>query len=451
MSGGRPSLSGSREGIVASAQHGRDLAPERLAEQLTDVEGRDPQRRTVRGPLDPDHVGPARLHRRGEVLHQVGRGGDRPGPAGRHLPWGILRDDAEGGDQRLPSSTTAVEGVDQRRIGHPPDPPSRVGCEHLGQVTPRLLDSRGELGLGEDRRCRAGQSLEPPGTDLEAARGRHDVLEEVGLVQHGEVVLGKDRAAARQVESVQVGVHDDHVRGPGSPPGLLGEAAFGARAATGPRALDRAHAHRRPGRRLRLEVQLGPITAAGVVGPGHQASQLGLGCPLRPRVEVELLTGFAQLANPLQADVVGATLEQRVGEGVIEHGAGVEVLRQERQVLLHQLVLEGLGRGGDDHPAAAQHGRDEVGEALAGTGPGLDDEVPARADRPGDRLDHLPLTGPVLSRGKGRADLRERVESEGGEVVPAAGHRADATGHRSCPRGPGDARERAAGVLGRLR
>ena len=50
-----------------------------------------------------------------------------------------------------------------------------------------------------------------PGADLHADGVAHDVLEPVRLVEHHDVVLGQDRAAAADVEAVEVRVDDDDV------------------------------------------------------------------------------------------------------------------------------------------------------------------------------------------------------------------------------------------------
>jgi hypothetical protein len=65
------------------------------------------------------------------------------------------------------------------------------------------------------------------------------------------------------------------------------------------------------------------------------------------------------------ADVVGAALEQRDRHRHLQRGA------HRRQVAVEELVLQGLGAGGDDHLAAREQRRHQVGEGLAGAGAGL--------------------------------------------------------------------------------
>jgi hypothetical protein len=81
------------------------------------------------------------------------------------------------------------------------------------------------------------------------------------------------------------------------------------------------------------------------------------------------------------------------------HVRGRETFRQnaleKRNVFLHQLFLEVFRAGGDDHaPVAAESGsnrRHEIGEGLAGTGAGFDDEVSLLLKRAHHGLRHLYL------------------------------------------------------------
>ena len=110
------------------------------------------------------------------------------------------------------------------------------------------------------------------------------------------------------------------------------------------------------------------------------------GChPVEGELLRALLAGRGQLGEALHADVVGATLEHRPGEG------DVEVSFQEGEVLARQLVLERLGGGGDDGVATRQDGRHEVGERLARAGAGLHRHMLAFGDALADGGGHLLL------------------------------------------------------------
>ena len=124
-----------------------------------------------------------------------------------------------------------------------------------------------EVGVVEDPAQRAGHRDEAAGRQLDADGVAHHVLEHVGLVEHDDVVLGQDHAAAADVEAVEVGVDDDDVGGLGSAPGLLGEARLAERAAVGARALVAADAHHPPHRVGRRPVELGAVAGVGACRP----------------------------------------------------------------------------------------------------------------------------------------------------------------------------------------
>ena len=72
-------------------------------------------------------------------------------------------------------------------------------------------------------------------------------------------------------------------------------------------------------------------------------------------------------------------------------GARGERLAHRRQVAVEELVLQRLGAGRDDHLAAGEQRRHEIGEGLAGAGAGLGHQHAAAFDRLDDRLRHLEL------------------------------------------------------------
>ena len=92
---------------------------------------------------------------------------------------------------------------------------------------------------------------------------------------------------------------------------------------------------------------------------------------------------------------------------------------EEGQVLAGQLILQRLGRRGHHDPDAGDHGRDQVGERLAGAGPGLDDQVAAGLDGVGHGLGHGPLAvAHLAAAGELGHDLLQGLGDLGG------GHRA---------------------------
>ena len=127
-------------------------------------------------------------------------------------------------------------------------------------------------------------------------------------------------------------------------------------------------------------------------------------------VELLLDPPAVDLGRPLAAEVVAPALQHGEGEGpVARRGHG-------REVLLAQLVLEGLGGRGHDDLATREHGRHHVGQRLAGAGAGLDHQVPPAVDGPAHGLGHLELARPLLpAAGQGGGDPGQG----GGDVLVA--------------------------------
>ena len=256
------------------------------------------------------------------------------------------------------------------------------------------------------RRTTPARAVNRARRDLDADGVAHHVLEHVGLVEHDDVVLGQDRAAARHVQPVEVRVHDDHVGGRGAPPGLFGEARVAEGTPVGTGTLVAPDAHRPPRVVGRRPLHVGLVAGVGGGHPLRDPFDLHLRRQ-RHRVELELrLVGRRHLAEALQAHVVAPALQHREVE------VDTEVLGEEREVLQRQLVLESLGGGGHHHGGPRLDGRHEVRQGLAGPGPGLDHEMAMGADRIGDPIRHLDLPEPFLGAGKGTRDLRERVRCD---------------------------------------
>ena len=91
----------------------------------------------------------------------------------------------------------------------------------------------------------------------------------------------------------------------------------------------------------------------------------------------------------MAAEVVGAALhvaDAQVAEERFEKGHVAE----------EELVLQGLGAGGDDDALAGAQGGQQVGEGFAGAGAGFDDEVAPLGEGALDGLGHFQLAGAVL-------------------------------------------------------
>ena len=248
-----------------------------------------------------------------------------------------------------------------------------------------------------------GHRRHPAGREGDAEGARHHVGSLVGLVEDEHVVLGEDVAARRHVGAEQVEVDHDDVGLPRPLVGGLGEAILAAGALLGPGALVGPDAHRRPRRRGRLEVQLGPVAGLAVLGPRQQPGHLAAdgagagatGVAVADRqAQLALVAGPADLQRRLPAEVVAAALEHGPRQPRPQPGGG-----DRREVLAGQLVLQGLGGGGDDDLAVPgpQECPGQVRPRLAGTRAGPDHQRPVVANRLRHRLGHGDLPGPDLA------------------------------------------------------
>ena len=202
----------------------------------------------------------------------------------------------------------------------------------------------------------------------------------------------------------------------------------------GARALLAGHAHRGPRPLAGVPVQLGPVAGGRRGRPRRQPLDLLLGG--REQVlQLELAPRrIAHLSDPLEAEVVAPSLQHGPRERCVQVGG------QEREVLGGQLVLEGLGGGGDHRGAAGEHGGHQVGQRLAGAGAGLHHQVPAALDGPRHGLGHVGLARAGLAVGEGGGDLRERGHgllrrAAGGRGGAVAGRAVAAAGRRPPPIG----------------
>ena len=309
-----------------------------------------------------------------------------------------------------------VEGADESGVELGEALPAPRG-ELVGDRIAGLGDPGQQLVVGEDGTGGSHQRPESAGPDLGSGRRGEDVLGLVGLVEHEHVVIAEDRAIGGQVQAVEVEVDDRDVGAERIVAGLLGEAGRTARAAVAARAFARSDADRLPGGRRRGEVELGLVAGRGLLRPRPHPRQLLGGGPVGCDVEGELLARPIELGEALDADIVGAALQDA------EPQRAIDVSGQEGEVLGRELVLEGLGRGRHDDATAAGDGGHQVGERLAGAGPGLDGEVPPGLDRCGDGPEHGPLARAVLgATGQaGQHGVEERFGSAG-QVAGCIGH-----------------------------
>ncbi len=153
----------------------------------------------------------------------------------------------------------------------------------------------------------------------------------------------------------------------------------------------------------RLERELGPVARFGRRHPvAHPIELLGVGGGSEEggtctREELEPVQALA-------AEVVLPALQDSAADFAAERRGG------SRYVLGEELLLQGLGRGGDDDALAREECRDQVGETLADAGPGLCEQVLLRSERMVDRLGERSLLVPRLEPGQGGGERTGMTE-----------------------------------------
>ena len=94
-----------------------------------------------------------------------------------------------------------------------------------------------------------------------------------------------------------------------------------------------------------------------------------------------------------------------------------QVLAEKGQVLSDELLLQGDRMGADDDAIGGRGGSldggDQVGEALADAGAGLDEQVDRLVERPLDGGGHLDLLGTLLVPGQSGGDNAAGAEDVG--------------------------------------
>ncbi len=238
-----------------------------------------------------------------------------------------------------------------------------VGQAFGAGVAGQIENLRGRYGIAEEQRRHFRQLVRLVEDDRVAGRqqlghafvAQHDVGEEQVVIDDDQV--GRHRLAPR--------LHDEAVLVVRA---ILAEAVFTGRRGVVP--------HRRVFRNFQT---FGLVTALRHLGKHRDAAGV---CGILAGQEAAVGQRAFEVVG---ADVIGAPLQQgdldRRLEGIAHH----------RQILVEQLVLQGLGAGGDDHLAARLQRRHQIGESLARAGPRLGDENRTAVDGGGDALGHVEL------------------------------------------------------------
>ena len=233
----------------------------------------------------------------------------------------------------------------------------------------------------------------------------HAVLELVGFIHHHNVVFRQHGEALEGADGQHRVVGDDDVGVRGVLPGQFAEAFGREGALLRAEALHGGDGDLPPGTVRDAGQEFVPVPRHGVLGPfaqpdhflaelggraAHGRGEVRHGGVLAEREELALgrLFGGEAAFELVAAHVVGAALDEGDLDGPVQRrGDG---LQQPGQVPADDLGLQGQGGGGDQGGLVADERmgdqRDQVGEGLAGSGAGLDQQVVAAVNC----LRHLP-------------------------------------------------------------
>src|ERR1022692_1072964 len=210
----------------------------------------------------------------------------------------------------------------------------------------------------------------------------------------GRVVFGR---FDRQVGAEQVMIDDDDV--------ALGGAAahLGDKAAVELLAL-RADAA------VGARIQLGPQMAVlRQLGQLRAVASFGGLLPVAEDAEVTDL--FQSVQQRLGGEVVELLAAEIIAAALhVADAQFAEMLPQKRNIFEEELFLQGLGAGRNDDAFARTDYRQQVGQRLASTGAGFDDQVAALLQRLLHRLRHLKLPAAEFVRRMSTCQHATRAE-----------------------------------------
>ncbi len=308
-----------------------------------------------------------------------------------------------------------------RRGGEHPGEAPVGGVDPAVEVAERVVEALGDLrqpvGVGSRRTGRpdaGGEVAQPARRDLAAEGAGRGVGQCVRLVDDDDVVGREERPARGQVREVEGVVHDEDVGALGAVAGVLGEAVVTGGAPGRAGALLGATRHGPP--HPRWDLGVGGVAGLGLRREALQTGELGREVGAGPLVEQRVAAHRGVQPGPAQ--VLGSTLQHRGLE------LDVAVVRDEREVLAPQLVLQREGRGGDHRGPPRHDDRGQVGEALARPRRGLRHEMVRFVQRRGDGLGQEPLTGTVVAAESPHAPV------EDGEC-PGLRHTSETTGRHA--------------------
>ena len=254
-------------------------------------------------------------------------------------------------------------------------------------------------------------------------------------------------------------VDDQDMGGVGLLAGLAQKAGLAAAAAAKSGAgIPAVGAHPRPGAQIaKVQVQSGAVAGSGFVQPHRCFAD-------DPRLILAQRIRLCQRLPAFQADIVGTAFQLRRPHRAGMQDAGVfQDADDGGNILIHQLLLQVDGVGGDDHflaaPGGIDDGRQQIGQAFADAGAAFHYQFAALIDGAGYGLEHFRLLRAFLKAGEflgkdaarrqqfldlqfGKFPAQGRLRRRSGGrirqpapqrflVQPVQSHRAGCAGHKS--------------------
>ena len=291
-------------------------------------------------------------------------------------------------------------------------------ARHVTEDEAQLADGRsyvrGSVGkAGDFSRPGAGGDLgvarelrQLPGCDLLAEKKRRRIGKLVGFVEDHRVArrqeLRKPFVAEHHVGEEEMMVDDDDVGVERGLPRLKDEAVTMKRAVAAEAVVARRR-DERPDRRILRDV--GELAAISGFGGARERDDLWQVTRVVARWEAALV---GRALEVVVADVIRASFQYCQRHG---HFEGVA---DQRKVALEKLVLQRLGARRDNHLAAEEERRHQVGKCLAGARAGLREKRLPFGDRARDRIGHLELLR-TESESRQRTGERAAFTEDGGE------------------------------------
>ena len=240
-------LIGQRCGKSGTGEHRGCSRPHNIGEQAADIDGSDTQHRVLLGALDPGDLTGADLGDPVDVVDERGGRLDGTELPGADIAAAVVRYGSERGHCRFEPVAGKAEHAGRITIHSPAQPSSAFIGDGGTPLGSEIVDAGDDRRVGEDRSDGARQRSEPPAGEIDPGGGGDGVLQLMRLIDHHDLVLGKECTTGGEVHPVQMGVHDDDIGFHCCRTGSLGEAFVAFRAPRGAGAFARSDTHCSPG------------------------------------------------------------------------------------------------------------------------------------------------------------------------------------------------------------